>query len=302
MPAGIVNEDLVRYKLISTYFPFILSAIYTVPIFYYRKLLREKLRVTHLSALRRFIEDHRVVTVICVSHRQAFWTAVLKRNESLDIAIYGVLTEFGNNLGWKYLFWDQMNGFISPLQASRLGMSIPETLPFKCLALPARSSFYSLPAAEAPERHCLLMGGYFGQGRMMHTLGALSSHFPGVHIHAVCGDNSRLERKIREQFGRAGNITVYGLLDSIEDLLSRCGCVVTKPGMATLLEANASGRKIFLFRGMPVAESNNARHAISHFHAEWFSVSSFSRWLMGCAADHALKSAGLADAVSTGLP
>lgn len=279
MPSSIVNEDLVRYKFISNYLPFVLSAIYTIPIFYYRKLLREKIRVTRLGALKAFVESHRVATVICVSHRQAFWTTVLKRNESLDISVYGVLTEFGNNLGWRYIFWDRMNGFISPLKASALRIGIPDTIPFKHLALPARSLFYSLPKADASKKHCLLMGGYFGQGRVMDTLRLLFCNFQGVHVHVVCGDNKRLEREIRNQFGHSANITIYGLIDSIEDILSQCGCVITKPGMATLLEAHASKRKIFLFKGIPVAESNNARYVARHFNAEWFSVSSFSRWL-----------------------
>jgi hypothetical protein len=54
--------------------------------------------------------------------------------------------------------------------------------------------------------------------------------------------------------------------------------VVTKPGISTILEARAARRKIFLLRGMPVAEDNNARHALRYFDAEWFTKESFQRW------------------------
>jgi hypothetical protein len=279
MPARIVNEDLVRYKFISNHFPFLLSAIYTVPMFYQRKLLREKLRSTRLAALTEFIRVNRIRTVVCVSHRQAFWTAVAKRNESLDVALYGVLTEFGNNLGWKYLFWEKMNGFISPVLASDLRMGIPAGLPFKQLALPARSSFYSLPRPGAAQKRCLLIGGFFGQGRLVATLRILRRRFPAAPVSVVCGDNAALEKKLRIEFGHAAGVEIHGLLDSIEPLVSRCHCVITKPGMSTLLEAHASRRKIFLFKGMPIAESNNARYAIKHFGAQWFSEDSFSKWL-----------------------
>jgi hypothetical protein len=279
LPAAVVNEDLVRYKLISNHAPWVLSAIYTIPIFYYRKLLREKMRVTHLDAFKAFLQAKGIVTVVCVIHRQAFWTTVLKRNERLDLAIYGVLTEFGNNLGWKYLFWDEMNGFVAPLSAAELAMGVPDRLPFRQLPLPARASFHALSNAAATRREALLMGGYFGQGKLMHTLRTLCWHFPEIHLHVVCGDNARLESKIRRQFEHAGKVTVYGLIASIEGILARCGSVITKPGMATLLEAHASQRKIFLFKGMPVAEANNARYAIRHFDAEWFSPASFARWL-----------------------
>src|ERR1051325_8972123 len=39
----VVNEDLKRYKFISNNFPVLLHLVYRVPLFYYRKYLREKL-------------------------------------------------------------------------------------------------------------------------------------------------------------------------------------------------------------------------------------------------------------------
>ena len=283
LPPSMVAEDLRRYKLISNHFPLALAAIYTVPLFYYRKLLRERLRTTHLGKLKDWIESHRIATIVCVSHRQAFWTTVLKRNASLKIAIYGVLTEFGPSLGWRHIFWNEMDGFISPLQASTLRLPLPPQLVFKQLPLTARSSFFSLANVDASPHQCLLVGGLWGQGRMMRTLLQLTSHFGGVHVHAVCGDNTRLKRKMKEQFALESAVTLYGLQQSLQPLLARCGCVVTKPGMATILEAHAAGRKIFLFKGMPVAESHNAQYALDHFDAEWFSVPAFSKWLASAA-------------------
>jgi hypothetical protein len=63
--------------------------------------------------------------------------------------------------------------------------------------------------------------------------------------------------------------------------MRECAVLVTKPGISTLLEAHAAGRKIFLLRGMPVAEDNNARFAIRHFGAEWFHVDALCRWSAG---------------------
>src|SRR5215207_9827355 len=42
-PPEVVNEDLERYKYISNNFPALLYLVYKVPLFYYRKYLREKL-------------------------------------------------------------------------------------------------------------------------------------------------------------------------------------------------------------------------------------------------------------------
>ena len=62
--------------------------------------------------------------------------------------------------------------------------------------------------------------------------------------------------------------------------LRECASVITKPGISTLLESHAAGRKIFLLKGMPVAEDNNARFAVEHFGAQWFDVETFKRWHM----------------------
>jgi hypothetical protein len=279
LPRSAVDEDLVRYKFISNHFPALLSAIYTLPLFYYRKRVREERRTTRLPAYKAFLIKHGIATVVCVSHRQAFWTTVLKRNESLGLTVYGVLTEFGTNLGWKYIFWEAMDGFISPVEASTLNIGLPPNLPFHQLSLPARSEFGALASTLGSKRQCLVMGGLWGQGRMLQTVQTLLSSFPRVHIHVVCGENKRLQNTLANRFRHVDNLTIYGVLDSIAPVLSRCLSVVTKPGMGTLLEAQASRRKIFLFPGLPVAELNNARHAIAHFDAEWFSPASFGRWL-----------------------
>lgn len=278
---GMVSEDLHRYEFISNHVPVLLAAPYKVPFFYYRKLLRERLRRTELSALQQFLKDRAIASVVCVSHRQAFWTSVVKRNASLDVSIYGVLTEFGPSLGWKYIFWDQMAGYVSPVSHAELDGIVPNTVPFKHLPLPARSLFHSLPPAEDPKRNCLVMGGLWGQGQVERSVDLMMSRFPSVRLHVVCGSNRGLEERLRQRYPYVEKLMIHGLLDSVAPLLARCGCVITKPGMGTLLEAQAARRKIFLFRGMPVAESHNARYAIEHFGAEWLSAKSFGRWRWG---------------------
>jgi hypothetical protein len=279
LPDGAVGEDLVRYRFISNHFPALLSAIYTVPFFYYRKLVRERDRATRLPAFKRFIISRGIATVVCVSHRQAFWTAVLRRNESLDLAVYGVLTEFGTNLGWKYMFWDALDGFVSPVEGSALHIDLPSRVPLHHFPLPARSRFSALPPADPKKGHGLVMGGFWGQGRLLDTVCALVPAFPRVHFHVVCGDNRKLESRLLREFTSAGNVSVYGVVEDIAPLLAQSSCVVTKPGMGSLLEAHAARRKIFLFPGLPIAEDNNARYAIEHFGAERISVAGFRRWL-----------------------
>src|SRR5215207_8798722 len=87
---GVVNEDLARYKFISNNFPVLLHLVYKVPLFYYRKYLREKLfNAARLGRLGEQIEALGAKTVICVSHRPAFWVSNLKRREGFDLSVWG---------------------------------------------------------------------------------------------------------------------------------------------------------------------------------------------------------------------
>ena len=95
----------------------------------------------------------------------------------------------------------------------------------------------------------------------------------------ICGENaSEYQDAIRVGQGDA-SIAVHGVVDSLVPYLQTAGAVITKPGISTILEAHAAGRKIFLLPGMPVAETNNARYAIENFGAEWFAKRSFTSWL-----------------------
>ena len=275
----VVNEDLERYKFISNNFPVLLHLVYKVPLFYYRKYLREKLfNAARLGRLREQIEALGARTVICVSHRPAFWVSNLKRREGLDMSVWGVLGEYGKNLGWKYVFWEQMNGFLSPVSRDALGFAPPDQVRFININLPARQEYHDLSRVEGDINSVLLVCGFWGQGPIATTVKKLSAALPDLKIHAVCGENKKACEQMQQLFNGNDRIQVYGVTPSLVPPLRECASVITKPGISTLLESHAAGRKIFLLKGMPVAEDNNARFAVEHFGAEWFDVKTFTRW------------------------
>lgn len=279
LPRRAVIEDLRRYKWLSNHLPFLIYLVYTIPVFYYRKYLRESLRSgSDLRALRWKIESLAPRTVLCVSHRPAFWVSSLKKRAGLDFQLWGLLGEYGNTLGWRYIFWERMNGFLSPLDRGELGYPFPKDLTFRKVELPAREEYYRL--AEHPGvRNCvLLICGSWGQGPIVELIDQLLVENDGLKVHAVCGENARVYDQARRRFDDLPNVEVHGDVESLVPLLEESACVVTKPGIATLLEAHAAGRKIFLVPGIPVSEDNNARHALRHFGAEWFDPVAFRRW------------------------
>ena len=279
LPQRAVTEDLGRYKWLSNNLPFLIYLVHTVPLFFYRKYLRESLRSdANLPALREKIESLGPRTVLCVSHRPAFWVSSLKKRACLDFQLWGLLGEYGNTLGWRYIFWEQMNGFLSPLERGELSYPFPKELTFRKVELPARGEYYGL--VEHPgDRDCvLLVCGSWGQGPIVELIDRLLTENDSVKLHAVCGENTQVLDQARRQFAGLPNVEVHGDVRSLVPFLKDAACVVTKPGIATLLEAHAAGRKIFLVQGIPVSEDNNARYALRHFGAEWFDTVAFRRW------------------------
>lgn len=282
LPARGVTEDLKRYQWLTNNVPFVMNVIYRVPLFYYRKYVRECFRSgADLAGLEAGIERAKPRTIVCVSHRAAFWVSNLKKRGGIDCQLWGLLGEYGNTLGWRYIFWDQMNGFLSPLDRGELTYKFPEKLQFRKIALPARDSFQQLSAAPGDRNCVLLVCGYWGQGPILRLVQELLAEPGQLRLHVVCGDNARVLDQVRSHVGSHPNVVVHGAVPSLVPFVREAGCVITKPGISTLLEAHAAGRKIFLVKGIPVAEDNNARFAIRHFGADWFSRKAFRRWRQG---------------------
>ncbi|MCM8797523.1 MAG: hypothetical protein NC923_06600 [Candidatus Omnitrophica bacterium] len=282
LPLRAVHEDLNRYKFISDNLRFLLYLIYKVPLFYYRKFLREKLLgVTNLDMVEETIRSKGVKTVVCVSHRPAFWLSVLKSRRKVDFRLCGILAEFGTNLGWRYIFWEAVDQYLSPVEKSQLRLPSYPAMEYVDIKPPCRDVFYELAEIKGDANKVLLVFGYWGQisaikaGKVIRTV---TQNNPLVHVYVVCGTNRTLFKRLTDNFRGNPRVIVYGAVESLAGLMRECACVITKPGFSTLVESFAAGRKIFLLRGMPVAEDNNARYACEHFYAEWFTKDAFRSW------------------------
>jgi hypothetical protein len=281
LPPRGVDEDLSRYRLISNKMPILLNLIYRLPIFYYRKYLRESFSGTDdLVALRSLIEAIHPRTVVCISHRAAFWVSSLKLKACMDFRLWGVLGEYGNTIGWRYIFWNVVDGFISPLERSALRYDFPSQLSFVQIDLPARVEFYEVADMLPRPEGVLVVCGYWGQGSFSKVVRELTNMRSDLQVDVVCGENRALQERMEQDCAGQSTVRVYGVVDHLKPFLLACGCVITKPGISTLLEARAARRKIFLLKGMPVAEDNNAKYAIAYFGDEWFTAHAFQKWYM----------------------
>lgn len=282
LPHNAINEDLNRYKFISNNLTFLLHLIYRVPIFYFRKFLREIiLKNTDLTMIKNEINKAGIKTVICISHRPAFWLSALKKREDTDFKCWGILTEFGRTLGWKYIFWDVMDGFFSPLKKEELDYNFHPKLHYVMTSLPVRRQFHEIAKSKGEINKVIIAAGFWGQVhnyRIKKLVRLLLDEFPAMQINMLCGTNIKLFNGLKSFFHMNQRVFIFGEMSDISPIMKECACVITKPGMSTILEVCAAKRTLFLIKGMPVAEDHNAEYAIRHLGAQWFSIESFSKW------------------------
>ncbi len=277
LPPAAMREDVERYRAISSKFPWLLNIAYRVPLIYQRKLWRERrLQRTDLSPLSKHIAEGGFRSVLTVSHRPTFWAALAKERAGIDVPLVGLSGEYGSSLGWRYVPWSAIQRFLSPVPRKEIRFPVPTTTAFEEVTLPVRREYEELAKIPGDPNQVLVVCGLWGQGPIDRLLAELRGLSADLTLHAVCGENAGLLRTV-EDMGD-GQIQTHGVVPSLAPLMKRCGSVLTKPGIATLLEAHGARRPIFLIRGMPVAEDNNLRYALEHMDARMYSQDAFRTW------------------------
>ncbi len=279
LPSAAVGEDVRRYRFIISRVPVLLYLMYRVPIFYYRKWLREtRGRQTDLSALHAKAVAMGARTIVCISHRPGFWTTLMKRRTKLDVPVWGVLGEYGSSLGWRYIGWPEMDGYFSPLPKATLDLPFPAHVRFVPIELPARLPYYEVAKQPGGHGKVLIIGGYWGTGPLRTVIHEVAAAMPALQITVICGDNEPLQAELQQAFAGNRNVRIVGKVDSLVPWLAETGSVITKPGISTTLEGHAASRKMFLLDGAPVAEEHNARFALARWGAERYSLAAFRAW------------------------
>ena len=278
----IVNEDYKRYKFISNNIPFLLNLIYRIPLFYYRKMIREQMSGSeNTQKIKEVLERLDIKTVVCISHRPAFWLSCLKKREKMSFNLWGVATEFGRTLAWKYIFWDEMDGYITSIPKELFDYRFRGGMEYHMIKPPCRRIYKQISNEKGDTNTTLFIAGFWGQifpEKAKKIIRDIITRLPGLNMMVVCGTNARLLESLRMEFENKDGIKIYGQVEDMDRLFKKCASVITKPGFSTLVEANNSGRQIFLLRGMPVAEDHNAKYAIENYKARRFTVDEFVKW------------------------
>ena len=280
LPAEAVDADLRRYRRIVDYAPYLLHLMYRVPYFYRRKLSRERSAAsTPLVAFDALVRALEPGSIVAISHRAAFWAGACKARTGARVQLWGLEAEYGPSLGWQYVFWDQMDGFLSPQRAEDLPYPCPAGLAVHQVAIPVASAFTALAHGPGDPNRVLLTGGYWGLGRLAPLAQRLVAAHANLRLDVVCGDNAGLRATMERTLASyRDRVQVFGAVDTLVPLMARASAVIGKPGISTIAETAASGRRLFLLKGLPVAEDHNADYAVRQLGATWFSEEAFGQW------------------------
>jgi len=217
-----------------------------------------------LETLRKQIDRHHPDAVIHTFPLMAL--PLLAKRLGRHIPAYTVVTDFDLHLRWVHPGIDKYYVATNDLRDQLLQAGVPPAR-IAVTGIPLRRAFSPaprLPAAESfgldPSRPVVLVmaGGPPGFRELCRKLSEEASE---AQIALVCGRNRALEAAMRREFaGTGSNVTVYGYVEHIGELMSAASCIVTKPGGLTLSEAMAAKLPIFLYRPLPGQERNNARY------------------------------------------
>jgi UDP-N-acetylglucosamine:LPS N-acetylglucosamine transferase len=133
---------------------------------------------------------------------------------------------------------------------------------------PVRPAFYRAPSQAAaraslgvpPEERCvLLMSGAWGLGPVAAAAEALGRS--GVHVLAVAGRNTSLERRLAAVAARQPRVRAIGFTDRVPELMAAADLVITSSG-DTCTEARVVGRPLLLLDVVQGHGRDNLQHEL----------------------------------------
>lgn len=106
----------------------------------------------------------------------------------------------------------------------------------------------------------LLMSGSMGFGKPEALIQALCQKFgENTNLVALCGNNKKLENRLRTQFGSYKNVIVRGYTNQVSLYMDACDLLFTKPGGLTSTEAAVKNIPIIHTAPIPGCETKNAQ-------------------------------------------
>lgn len=108
-----------------------------------------------------------------------------------------------------------------------------------------------------------LMMGSMGYGNMTKILSEVDNGTEEYNVVVVCGNNQKALKLINKvKFRR--NVTSYGFIHNVDELMDAADCIITKPGGLTVTESLAKGLPMIYVDPIPGQEDRNVEFLVNN--------------------------------------
>ena len=134
---------------------------------------------------------------------------------------------------------------------------------------PVRPGFYTAPSQEKARAAlnvpgdvpcALLIDSGWGFGKAADSAARLAA--AGVHVLAVAGRRTGLERQFRSLAAASPQVHPFGFTDRVPELMAAADVVIALPGASTCAEVRVVGRPLLLLDVMPGHGRDNLLHEL----------------------------------------
>jgi len=222
------------------------------------------------QTLRKMIEAERPDAIIHTFPMLAL--PLIDRRNRLNIPMYNVITDFDLHMRWVHPRVRKYFVATDDLARQLAAIGIPRSR-IAVTGIPLRPVFSQPKRPEGGAFHygldparrvVLVMARAIGAPNVIAKWCRQLMAMHDVQIAIVCGRDRNLENAMRHAFeAESRNVSVFGYVERIDELMALSDCIITKPGGLTLSEAIATGLPIFLYRPIPGQELGNARYLAS---------------------------------------
>jgi processive 1,2-diacylglycerol beta-glucosyltransferase len=214
--------------------------------------------------LAALLEEKRPDVIICTYPTPVGVLSVLKDKAIFKGFLATVITDYEAHSGWirqrvdLYLVADadiRQNLINRGLDQSSIEITgIPIDSSFGRTA-PVPRNQYGLPADKPV---VLFIAHAYRSSEVVKITRTLLDKVPEAHLAILCGRREDLTRRL-QSYSDAGQISLFGFVDRLDELMKVCDVLVSKAGGITMTEALACHLPIIVYRPIPGQERENAR-------------------------------------------
>jgi processive 1,2-diacylglycerol beta-glucosyltransferase len=213
------------------------------------------------NRLQSFLKKEQFDYIICTQFLSAEISAHLKRTGQIRSKVICVVTDFDVHRIWICEGVDIYVGACEYTKERLMSLGIPADR-IVVSGIPTDPKFLKEYDQAMLRRQwgfkekdvtVLLATGSFGFGPIEEIIDLLHDH----QLVVVCGHNEALyDRLLQRQLPR---VKVCGLVNNMDELMSGCDVMITKPGGLSIAEALVKGLALIFFSAIPGQETGNVR-------------------------------------------